>query len=578
LTFGARKAAKLLVSKKARPRGAAAFTRYALVLASHPEWFAWGGLAAALLCLFQSLGLADSASLDLLISSDSLWPVNLFTDLFHDGYSLSGWHFSIAPCWFPDVAATGLFWAVTRNVILATLLAGFVQIALIISALHMIGRVLGMHRLALQDSLLLSVGVAITLFAARPPWTSNSELLQFFLPQSHVGNLISVLWGWALALLWVCRQREGRKASRVLIVAYAGLCLLAGMSNLLFLPHMLGSITIALLGGLFFGVIKIRECWLPVVIGWPVAGVGVVLNRVLFTATDISAESGVSYNRALAALDTFMRGFTGRVLAGNLLHVVALTWLTICAAYIVWTVRAVIVKCRSDIAPSQIMRAVFFATAFFSSVLSFTSIIAGGSSVLVESKDYVWSMHYLHMAFLFPLFAVPMALSWAIEKIRFARVLPSGVWIIAVVAFVVPVARFASMPSSKTPIYAYQPPLVRVMDQIAATTPLHYGLAGYWQARLITLLSKSGLRAYAVGGTLQPFLWVNNEQWYRRSLNDRTRPPQYDFVVLDDPNFKISREAAVRVFGEPSREIHTEVRIFGEPATGTRVLIYSDRK
>jgi hypothetical protein len=80
------------------------------------------------------------------------------------------------------------------------------------------------------------------------------------------------------------------------------------------------------------------------------------------------------------------------------------------------------------------------------------------------------------------------------------------------------------------------------------------------------LFSQRGLRAYAVDGSLNPLLWVNNRQWYSESLEDRKKPPAIDFVVLDDPGWKISREAAVRALGEPVREVRFE---------DTRVLIYS---
>jgi hypothetical protein len=103
------------------------------------------------------------------------------------------------------------------------------------------------------------------------------------------------------------------------------------------------------------------------------------------------------------------------------------------------------------------------------------------------------------------------------------------------------------------------------MDDLASREHLRYGYAGYWQARLITLLSKRDLRAYAVDGDIKPLLWANNRQWYSQSLEDRSKRPPVDFVVLDDPFWKISREAAVRALGEPLREER-----FGD----TRVLIY----
>jgi hypothetical protein len=566
MTSGSRTAAETPTPQLSSARKASGFARHArLALASHPEWLAWSGLTIALICLFQSLGLTDAPSLGIWISSDTLWLVNVFTDLFRDGYSLAGWHFSIAPCWFPDVALAGLFWALTQNVILATLLSGFVQVALLIGALRVIGKALGVRSAEFRDSVLLLVGVGIALYVARAPGNYYPGLYKFFLTQSHVGSLLSVVWGWTLFLLILCRRREAKRTS-TLVILYAFLCTLAGMSNLLFFPQMLAPISAALLGGALFGVIRMRECWLPLAAGWLSAALGAVLNRVLFTTSDVGVQAGLSRERALTALDTFRRGFAAKLLACDPLHVIALVWLIICAGYIAWTVRDLIVKGRSTVPSSQVIRAVFFATCFLSSLLSVATIILGGSNGLVEFKDYIWTMHYFHPAFLLPLFTVPMTLSWAIEKMLPARMLGAAAWVTAALAFVVPTAHLAAMPSPKAPIYAYRPPLVRFMDETAATRHLHYGLAGYWQARLITLLSTKGLRAYAVDGGINPLLWVSNEQWYQQSIEDRKRPPHVDFVVLDDPLWKISREAAVQVFGQPAEELNGD---------GAHVLIYS---
>jgi hypothetical protein len=107
------------------------------------------------------------------------------------------------------------------------------------------------------------------------------------------------------------------------------------------------------------------------------------------------------------------------------------------------------------------------------------------------------------------------------------------------------------------------------MDELAAREQLRYGFAGYWQARPITLLSRTGLRVYAVDGSMKPLLWVSNVQWYDQLRRKDGKGYQVDFVILDDPLWKLSRESAVSVFGEPRREDRFE---------GARVLIYGGRQ
>ena len=112
--------------------------RFVETFSRHPEWVGYVGLIAALLALLLRLGSWDEGAQGRWVSGDSLWPVNVFVDLFQDHYSISGWRFSIAPFWFPDLLVTGVFWLLTRNAILATFLAGFLQLFAIVAALHLI--------------------------------------------------------------------------------------------------------------------------------------------------------------------------------------------------------------------------------------------------------------------------------------------------------------------------------------------------------------------------------------------------------------------------------------------------------
>src|SRR5262249_55458139 len=158
-------------------------------------------------------------------------------------------------------------------------------------------------------------------------------------------------------------------------------------------------------------------------------------------------------------------------------------------------------------------------------VCSVAAIILGGSNGLSVYKDYIWSTHYLHQIFFLPLFGFPAVLAWALSYLRSDRVGRIVSWAITTGALALVLARLAPSQWPATPIYAYRPPLVRFMDEVAREKGLRYGYAGYWQARPITLLSRSGVRSYAVEGAMTPFLWVSNEEWYRELQKDGGAPP-----------------------------------------------------
>jgi hypothetical protein len=307
------------------------------------------------------------------------------------------------------------------------------------------------------------------------------------------------------------------------------------------------------------------QCWLPMAVGWLAAAIGAELNRALFTVSDVSIQSTVGLEPATTAFDVFVHGFVRRLLAGDLLHVWAVLWVCVCIGNIVWFRRCLRASGISRMTDSQLLTAIFFTICLTSAVLSVAAIILGGSNGLVELKDYQWSMHYLHQTFLVPLFGLIVSAAWVCNKILNNKAANAVAWTVAVIVLVVTATRLIAAPPPVTPIYAYRPPLVRYLDENAQKENLHYGYAGYWQARLIALLSRAGVRAYAVDGSMNPYLWVSNSEWYSQSLEDRTRPPRISFVVLDYPKWKLTREAAVGVFGDPDEE--TQVN-------GTRILIY----
>jgi hypothetical protein len=158
-----------------------------------------------------------------------------------------------------------------------------------------------------------------------------------------------------------------------------------------------------------------------------------------------------------------------------------------------------------------------------------------------------------------------MLLSWFIHRIFPPAASQSVALSVGLAVLIAPCVYLASTPLPQTEIVNYRPPLVRFLDQQASQNGLKYGLGGYWQSRITTLLSAKGLRVYAVDGSLNPFLWVSNVEWYTQEPDDRRKPPPVDFVILDDPAFKVSRESAVRILGEPAKEARFQ---------DTRILIY----
>ena len=95
-----------------------------------------------------------------------------------------------------------------RNSVLATLFAGFAQVIAFIACFHLLARIFGIAERRLQDTLLLSCGAGLSLLLAGAPGLYYPIHL-LFLPQGHVGNVLLVLYGWAIALFMIRQARRG---------------------------------------------------------------------------------------------------------------------------------------------------------------------------------------------------------------------------------------------------------------------------------------------------------------------------------------------------------------------------------
>src|ERR1700722_14049304 len=493
-------------------------------LVCDPRAYCWLSLLLSLGCLYQRL--AGIGNAPAWISSDTLWPVDLITDLFVDHYHLHGWQFSIAPCWSPDVVLVGLAYGATRNAVAATILGGFLQFLLLVAGVGLCWRALRLRAQVAVETLTLLTAVWVTLYTALHINASYGAYHQFFLPQTHVGNLVNVVWALGLALLLL--DREDKRRRRALGWAYAAVCLTATMSNVLFAVHFLFPATVAIALLWATGRPRSPRFWL-VLAGWPAAILGFAANRFLLNVTDASVQSAFGWRALRNAVGIFSSGMIAQLSAGDFLHLLAVAWLVGCAVLsFVFLVRS-----RKRWQSRDSLRFTFFVVASGASAGSAAAMIVGGTATLTTYHSYGLTMRYLHPMFFLPLFAWPIAAGFSrwIARERAVRLtLLAG----AAASVLVSSALLARTEMPRIPLHRYATPLVRELDNYASLYGLKYGVAGYWQARLITLLSKTGLRVYQVDRNLQPYHWVSNMEWYSEALEDRDRPPVFSFAVLHD--------------------------------------------
>ena len=126
--------------------------------------------------------------------------------------------------------------------------------------------------------------------------------------------------------------------------------------------------------------------------------------------------------RIVVSLDVFLRGAAARILAGDPLHLLALSWAGLCAGYILYTLRTLALRSPQRVSRSQVLACLFFC----------------GSNGLADFKDYLWSMHYLHAVFLLAICGWAMVISAGIPLICPARCSRWAAVAVALLALLLP--------------------------------------------------------------------------------------------------------------------------------------------
>jgi len=533
------------------------------LVVGHPQWVYWAALCLAFAVLYQRLG-AAGPTLNFWFDSDYLFEADFYKDIFVDHFPITGVKFSIAPSLFPGLFFTSCFMFLTRNAILATFLLGLLQFTLLVAAYVFCVAVVLEERRQTACTCIFLVAIGLVLHTSSILNRMYDTLYYLFL-ESHLSSFAMVLFCAGLSV-WLCFHPWRSVRALIAVGALVGLSILGTISDLTFLATML-PFTVAVGIARYLELLPPRRPWLVLIVGWGSDLLGIMLGRAFFDSAGLGTQTGISIDRFTTALNTYLKGMYVNCLHGDWLHLVALIWISSVMIVILYLVRRHIVLQRqfgemSLLARRLVLMVLFLALASIGCVVS---ILVMGISGLSELKDYGYSMHYQHPLFFGGIFGLALLADVALS-VRFGGFLPRFQWVPCAVAVVVPLCVLMTSSAPATPLYAYTPPLVRALDALAPQYGLRYGVGGFWQTRWVNLFSKAGLRLYPISGSLEPFFWLSNKYWYDGYPTSRYPHPVYNFIVLDDPLWKIPRELVVARFGPPAAEVM---------ASGVRVLIYN---
>ena len=115
--------------------------------------------------------------------------------------------------------------------------------------------------------------------------------------------------------------------------------MLATISDLMFVPHMVVAFTVSVAILRYLDLLPPRRPWIVAGTAWGSVAAGVVLVRACFDTAALGSQAGLSIDRSTAALNTYAKGFLLQSAGENWLHLTAAFWVVSSLVLILYLVR-----------------------------------------------------------------------------------------------------------------------------------------------------------------------------------------------------------------------------------------------
>jgi hypothetical protein len=554
---------------------------------------AWGLLLAAVAAVYICVVEEKFSRYGNFYNADALYIPALCRDL-ASGVGISGWNPSAVPYFFPDIALFFLISVLAGNLHLAIVLFGVVQFLALIAGFILVGDAAFGRRPSIRLMTIIA-GVAVGLLFATG---ASSALLPMFLSGFHFGALLSSVYSLALVLR-LLRAGSGSSAGTPALYGVLFLVsLLTIASDALYIIQFLVPALAALWLLRWASRISFRRLFYFYVALIPSAPLGYWLNRLVLiyrprhspesmTAATIAANVVKAKQGLIAGWNReywFPKAWIFPLAILGLCFVVLVTVAVLARLRRAggrncgmipspggkWTMILLTIGLGGTILPILVLdhRWFFWGTFLLTSaclwkasrkraaepaedgrvlfVLSFFLLILAATMGSVLVSGAAQSRYFL------PVFVIPPFFGWPILLASWPRFMkawdrPGGqIGALGILATLLVVFGGWSQAGRLSELADFYPEQVKCLDDYAGRQNLHSGIAQYWLARPITMLSKRNLLVVQAKADLFPDHWINNLNAYDN---------RFDFILADTAMGGPRAIKASRVrdrFGEPA--------------------------
>jgi len=474
------------------------------------------GRLALLLFASSLLVLAVWNHPDFVISSDTLLPAALTWDLLHHHDAWGSFQQARVPSFFPDLAAYGLFQALTGSWRAATGLWTLTMVGWLIGiSAWLSSRLANSARWPAAVACLVIIVPLLAMGAAEVgPSMDLQQLghlpllpyLIVLLPFTHGGPFLLALTTAALTL----GPARSRASFKVLLLAIFSFML--GLSDLLVVASLLLPMTTALFCGMSVGTVtKRRFKWL-VGAAWTGAGFG------------------------WACAETLDRQAIPYPPIGSIPHY-ALRWLNGLERHpvMIVAVAALILAVAADV--RQRGWRGWLGNSW--SVFAATSAL-GALLITVLLYENMWSYRYALPFLWWPIILAAAGLTKFIADYNWLR--------LTAIPACSAIGLLCAMPNLEEPaLLRWQSPLARCLTNAG----MHAGLAEYWLARVVTASTDWDIQVNQITPAGTAYIWGNDRSWFDHDIHNVSLQPPYDFIVMDH----LDKSRILAIYGAPSGKL-----------------------
>lgn len=459
--------------------------------------------SALILAVFAKIS-ANEEFMNVFFNSDTLYLPSIYIDIFREGGSLSGWELNPAPNFFPDMPVYFILMAIFKNFVLVSALFSILQYIFIVWLFTKLFKLLFPNH---SNSYFLVIHIFFSFFLLESLFFTESFFYTFVILSNayHMGSFVLALCCFYLTLSYI---KQSKNYHILLLFILQFLAVLSDkLFIILFIAPLLASITmLAKAISIKKTIILFTTSILALVCGvftFIYLNESDYLNICTTPLVRNIKDITTSYNTFIELMLYYSRYFGFKVF--------------IFYFFILSFGLNIYLYFKNFSQPFSLLK-------FYLNFVLFFTIFVLSAPIL--SGNFLTGDQIRYNIFPFCLFPLNVSVFLA-SQTKLSKLKYYGKHIVTSLIIMLAIASFSKLNLKGLHSFInYYPETTKQIDSIAEKNNLHYGIAGYWDAKKITLFSKKSLVIRPVDDAIALYWHVANINWFYS-------PQVFDFIVLN---------------------------------------------